>query len=111
MNQCCVDSETAEAGWCESQRKSCITLHKWEVKLTITSDKAITLKDGLRFCNTDVLMLVLNNERNLTNVTGSISGERQSSKLILSQSILLYIHFHFNVSSEESKPQVKNLGR
>lgn len=41
---------------------------------------AITLKDGLRFCGADVLMLVLNHERNLANVTRSICGERQSSK-------------------------------
>lgn len=92
-------------------RNQCITLCKWEVKSTITSDKVIMLKDGLGFCNTKVLMLGLDNERNLANVTGNISGERQSSKWILSQSILLHIHFFFNVSSEESKPQVKNPGR
>lgn len=97
MNQRWPDSETVLRLAGVKVSKSCITLHKWEVELTITSDKAITLKDGFRFCNTDVLMLVLNNERNLTNVTGKISGERQSSKWILSQSILLHIHFHFNV--------------
>lgn len=45
---------SAEAGWCASLSKSCITLCKWEVKLTIALDKAMMLKDGLRFYNTNV---------------------------------------------------------
>lgn len=103
--------QTGRLYWVKAGSKSCIPWPKWEAKLPKSSARAVTLKDGLRFCSSAALTLALNTGRNLTDVTQNIPGERQSSKWILSQSILLDIHFHFSVSSEDSRAGVRNAGR